>query len=66
MCKHKRPALAWLVPCFADLSGVPPLIIQAGSYEVLLERAVRLPEQAATADGARGADGQGNRRVPPA
>jgi acetyl esterase/lipase len=37
-------------PIFADLSGLPPLIIQAGSHEVLLDDAVRLAERAATAD----------------
>src|SRR5437660_9003736 len=37
-------------PVFADLSGLPPLIIQAGSHEVLLDDAVRLARQAATAD----------------
>ena len=37
-------------PVFADLSGLPPLIIQAGSNEVLLDDAVRLARQAATAD----------------
>jgi epsilon-lactone hydrolase len=37
-------------PAFADLSGLPPLIIQAGSHEVLLDDAVRLARQAATAD----------------
>ena len=35
---------------FADLSGLPPLIIQAGTHEVLLDDAVRLARQAATAD----------------
>ncbi|HEV7564423.1 MAG TPA: alpha/beta hydrolase fold domain-containing protein, partial [Microbacteriaceae bacterium] len=33
---------------FADLSGLPPLIIQAGSHEVLLDDAVRLAQAAAT------------------
>ena len=37
-------------PVFADLSGLPPLLIQAGSHEVLLDDAVRLAGQAATAD----------------
>jgi acetyl esterase/lipase len=37
-------------PVFADLSGLPPLIIQAGSHEVLLDDAVRLAGQAAAAD----------------
>jgi acetyl esterase/lipase len=37
-------------PVFADLSGLPPLIIQAGTHEVLLDDAVRLAGQAAAAD----------------
>ena len=37
-------------PVFADLSGLPPLLIQAGTHEVLLDDAVRLAQQAATAD----------------
>jgi acetyl esterase/lipase len=44
------PALPLMSPVFADLSGLPPLIIQAGSHEVLLDDAVRLARQAATAD----------------
>ena len=43
-------ALGLISPVFADLSGLPPLIIQAGSHEVLLDDAVRLAKQAATAD----------------
>jgi monoterpene epsilon-lactone hydrolase len=43
-------ALPLISPVFADLSGLPPLIIQAGSHEVLLDDAVRLAHQAATAD----------------
>jgi acetyl esterase/lipase len=43
-------ALGLISPIFADLSGLPPLIIQAGSHEVLLDDAVRLARQAATAD----------------
>ena len=35
---------------FADLTGLPPLIIQAGTHEVLLDDAVRLVRQAAIAD----------------
>jgi epsilon-lactone hydrolase len=37
-------------PFFADLAGLPPLIIQAGSHKVLLDDAVRLAGKAATAD----------------
>ena len=44
------PPLGLISPIFADLSGLPPLIIQAGSHEVLLDDAVRLAGQAATAD----------------
>jgi monoterpene epsilon-lactone hydrolase len=43
-------ALGLISPVFADLSGLPPLIIQAGTHEVLLDDAVRLAGQAATAD----------------
>jgi monoterpene epsilon-lactone hydrolase len=44
------PALGLISPLFADLSGLPPLIIQAGTHEVLLDDAVRLVQQAAAAD----------------
>jgi epsilon-lactone hydrolase len=43
-------ALALISPIFADLSGLPPLIIQAGSHEVLLDDALRLAQVAAAAD----------------
>jgi len=43
-------ALGLISPIFADLSGLPPLIIQAGTHEVLLDDAVRLAGQAVTAD----------------
>jgi epsilon-lactone hydrolase len=33
-----------------ELTGLPPLIIQAGTHEVLLDDAIRLARQAATAD----------------
>ncbi|WP_371476493.1 alpha/beta hydrolase [Kitasatospora sp. NBC_00315] len=35
-------------PLFADLSGLPPLLIQAGSHEVLLDDALRLAAKAAS------------------
>ncbi len=44
------PALGLISPVFADLSRLPPLIIQAGTNEVLLDDAIRLAQQAATAD----------------
>jgi len=43
-------ALGLISPIFADLSGLPPLIIQAGSHELLLDDALRLAQEAAAAD----------------
>jgi monoterpene epsilon-lactone hydrolase len=43
-------AAALISPLFADLSGLPPLIIQAGTHEVLLDDAVRLAQRAIAAD----------------
>ncbi|MFF5564747.1 alpha/beta hydrolase [Streptomyces sp. NPDC012623] len=37
-------------PLFADLRGLPPLLIQVGTYEVLLDDAVRLAAKAAADD----------------
>jgi len=37
-------------PIFADLTGLPPLLIQAGSHEILLDDATGLAARAATAD----------------
>jgi epsilon-lactone hydrolase len=37
-------------PVFGDLGGLPPLLIQVGSHEILLSDAVRLAARAATAD----------------
>jgi monoterpene epsilon-lactone hydrolase len=36
-------------PIFADLTGLPPLLIQAGSHEILLDDATRLASHAAAA-----------------
>jgi acetyl esterase/lipase len=44
------PDLGLISPVFADLAGLPPLIIQAGTYEVLLDDAVRLAQRAAAAE----------------
>ncbi len=43
-------ALPLMSPIFADLAGLPPLIIQAGTNELLLDDAVRLAGQAAAAN----------------
>jgi acetyl esterase/lipase len=37
-------------PLFAELSGLPPVLVQAGSFEVLLGDAVRLAGALAEAD----------------
>jgi acetyl esterase/lipase len=37
-------------PVFGDLSGLPPLLIQVGTHEILLSDAVRLAGRAAVAD----------------
>ena len=44
------PSAALISPIFADLSGLPPLVIQAGSHEVLVDDAVRLAQRAAADD----------------
>jgi acetyl esterase/lipase len=43
-------ALGLISPIFADLTGLPPLIIQAGTHEVLLDDAFRLAQRAVTAE----------------
>ncbi len=44
------PAGALISPIFADLTGLPPLLVQVGSHEILLDDAVRLAARAAAAD----------------
>ena len=34
---QQRKSTAQISPLFADLTGLPPLLIQAGSHEVLLD-----------------------------
>jgi len=41
---------ALVSPLFADLTGLPPLLVQAGSHEILLDDATRLAARAAAAD----------------
>ena len=41
---------ATISPLFADLADLPPLLIQAGTHEILLDDAIRLAASAATAD----------------
>jgi monoterpene epsilon-lactone hydrolase len=44
------PANPLVSPIFANLTGLPPLLIQAGSHEVLLDDATRLAVKAAADD----------------
>jgi epsilon-lactone hydrolase len=44
------PRTALASPLFADLRGLPPLLIQAGGREILLDDALRLAARAARAD----------------
>jgi epsilon-lactone hydrolase len=44
------PSDPLISPVFADLTGLPPLLIQVGSNEILLSDALRLAERAAMAD----------------
>ena len=44
------PSNPFISPIFGDLSGLPPLLIQVGSHELLLSDAVRLAERAAEDD----------------
>jgi monoterpene epsilon-lactone hydrolase len=37
-------------PIYADLTGLPPLLIQVGSHEILLDDAIRLAKKAAAND----------------
>jgi len=44
------PADELVSPVFADLSGLPPMLVQAGSHEILLNDATRLAARAAADD----------------
>jgi monoterpene epsilon-lactone hydrolase len=44
------PADPLVSPIYADLSGLPPLLVQAGSHEVLVDDATRLATRAAADD----------------
>jgi epsilon-lactone hydrolase len=43
-------SMGLISPIYADLSGLPPLIIQVGTHEVLLDDAIRLVQRAADHD----------------
>ena len=44
------PSNPFISPIFADLRGLPALLIQVGTHEILLSDALRLAERAATND----------------
>ena len=46
----RDPATPLASPVYADLGGLPPLLIQVGSHEILLDDAVRLAARAAEHD----------------
>jgi acetyl esterase/lipase len=46
----RDPATPLASPIFGDLTGLPPLLIQVGSHEILLDDAVRLAARAGTYD----------------
>jgi len=46
----RDPATPLASPIFADLTGLPPLLLQVGSHEILLDDAVRLTARAAQHD----------------
>jgi monoterpene epsilon-lactone hydrolase len=45
-----NPSDPSISPAFGDLRGLPPMLIQVGSHEILLSDAIRLAGRAATAD----------------
>jgi acetyl esterase/lipase len=47
---NANPSDPFISPAFADLRGLPPMLIQVGSHEILLSDAVRLAERAANDD----------------
>lgn len=48
-CRNIEPAEPACSPLFADLTGLPPILIQVGSEEILLSDALRLHERAQAA-----------------
>ena len=44
------PSDPYISPIFGDLRGLPPMLIQVGSHEILLSDAIRLAGRAAEAD----------------
>jgi acetyl esterase/lipase len=45
-----NPSDPFISPVFGDLRGLPPMLIQVGSHEILLSDAIRLAGRAAESD----------------
>jgi monoterpene epsilon-lactone hydrolase len=43
------PCLPWISPLYGELHGLPPLLIQIGSYETLLDDSTRFAAKARAA-----------------
>jgi acetyl esterase/lipase len=43
---ERNPAEPWLSPLFAELAGLPPILIQVGDQEILLSDSTRMAERA--------------------
>lgn len=48
-CAEHNPMMPLISPLYADLSGLPPIMIHVGDQEILLDDAVRFAERARTA-----------------
>ena len=48
-CSHAETSNPLVSPLFGDLTGLPPLLIQTGSDELLLDDSIRLAKQATEA-----------------
>lgn len=46
---HQDPCHPWISPLFADLSGLPPLLLHAGDHETLLDDTLRFGQRASEA-----------------
>lgn len=49
-CGHHSRTTPYVSPVYGDLSGLPPLLIQVGSQEILLNDSIRLSDRAKAQD----------------
>jgi epsilon-lactone hydrolase len=47
--KDNDPCLPWISPLYGDLKGLPPILIQVGTEEILLDDSTRFAEKARAA-----------------